>query len=154
MPRRDLIKLNGDSNYGLNVFDTVGRGCANNPGDVMVVQAMFRYLSELWSANPDLDKLPPYVSMRNSFQLQPDGTMNSKTVNAILVFQKFNWYSALNIDGKIHPAKYENRNITIGPGKKLMTITALHFELWMAEPGLDYTQAIARRFPNVAFWIR
>lgn len=41
MPRRDLITIDGDANFGLNVFETVGNGGANNPGDVITVQAMF-----------------------------------------------------------------------------------------------------------------
>ena len=46
MPRGDLITINGESHYGLNVFDTMGIGGANNPGDVMTVQAMFRFLHD------------------------------------------------------------------------------------------------------------
>jgi hypothetical protein len=150
MPRRDLISIDGDKNYGLNVFDTVGIGGQNNPGDVMVIQAMFSYLHELWGR----EEYTAFGSLRKHLRLAPDGIMNSKTINAIIKFQRFNSWQLISADGKIHPAKYENRNIAIGKGKPLMTITLLHFELWMAEPGLDYTGEIARKFPNVAFWIR
>ncbi len=151
MPRRDQISIDGNTDYGLNVFDTVGVGGTNNPGDVMVIQAMFRYLYELW-AKPEY---AAFGSLRSGFLLHPDGSINQKTNNAIRSFQRFFYWSVLNVDGRIHPAKYENRNITTGAGKRLMTITLLHQELWMAEEtGVDYTISIAKRFPNVAFWIK
>jgi len=150
MRRRDLISINGDKNYGLNVFDTVGIGGQNNPGDVMVVQAMFRYLYELWGA----DEYSILGPLRKHLLLEPSGVIGSETINAILRFQRFHSWQLISADGKIHSAKYENRNISVGNGKPLMTITLLHFELWMAEPGLDYTGEIGRRFPNVAFWIK
>jgi hypothetical protein len=149
MPRRDRITINEWTEWGLNVFDTVGARGANNPGDVMVVQAMFRYLHELWSKGVFKSFASPF------FHLEPNGIVGDKMLKAIRTFQRQNWYSVLGTDGIIHPAKYENRNITTGVGKRLMTITLMHHELWMAEEnGVDYTLEIARRFPNVAFWIR
>lgn len=148
MPRRDLISIDGEKNYGLNVFDTVGVGGVNSPADVMTVQAMFRYLNELW------DKKPEYKGLSfPELNLEPDGLFGQKTIRAILTYQRRHWWSELGIDGKIHPAKYENRNIRAG--KRLMTITHMHLELWLAEDtGVDYTKEIARRFPNLAFWIK
>lgn len=150
MPRRDFICINGIKNYGLNVFDTVGIGGQNNPGDLMIVQAMFRYLYELWHRPEYL----PLASLKKYFLLEPNGLIGSKTIDAILKFQRFYSWKLISVDGKIHPAKYENRKISTRNGKRLMTITLLHYELWMAEPGLDYTVEIKRKFPNVAFWIR
>ena len=151
MPRRDEITIDGNTNYGLNVFDSVGLGGANNPGDVMVIQSMFRYLAELWEK-------PEYEAMRSlglleKFTLEPVGTIGDKTIRAIVAYQRLNHYKVLSVDGIIHPAKYENRNIKWDG--KWMTITHLHWDLWMAEDNArDYTQEIARRFPNVAFWVR
>lgn len=148
MPRRDLISINGEKNYGLNIFDSVGIRGENSFADVMTIQAMFRYLYELWGA----EEYSILKDLRKHFFLHPDGSINPKTINAIVRFQRYYSWCLLRTDGKIDSAKYENRNITIG--KPWMTITKLHFELWMAEPGLDYTKEIARRFPNVAFWIK
>lgn len=150
MPRRDLISINQNTHYGLNVFDTVGSGATNNPGDVMIIQAMFRYLYELWARK----EYSALAVLRKHLLLEPNGLIGSKTINAIFNFQRFYSWKLISADGKIHPAKYENRKISTGNGKRLMTITLLHLELWMAEPGLDYTVEIGRRFPNVAFWIR
>jgi hypothetical protein len=149
MPRRDLIKINGEGNYGLNVFDTVGISGANNPGDVMVVQAMFRYLAELWRKHSYDWKMP----LRDDLFLEPNGQVGKKTYKAILAYQRFNRYELLSADGVIHPAKYDNRNIKFG-GTRVMTITLMHWDVYMADETLDYTGEIARRFPNVAFWIR
>ncbi|MBC7898608.1 MAG: hypothetical protein H7070_01020 [Saprospiraceae bacterium] len=154
MPRRDLITLNGDQSYGLNIFHTVGIGAANNPADVMTIQAMFRYLNELWHENLDI-----YTSFTNYFKnvlhLHPDGLVGPKTLKAIFAYQRFHSSLLLGVDGRIDSAKYENRNITSGNGERWMTITQLHFDLWMAEKtGVDYTKSIALRFPNLAFWIK
>jgi len=149
MPRRDLITFDTHSEYGLNVFDTVGISGANNPGDLMTIQAMFRYLSELW-LKPEYTALS---SLRERLAIEPDGLIGPKTINAISAFQQYNWYKLLRTDRLIHPAKYENR-IILSSGK-FMTITLMHEELWMAEDNAkDYTREIATRFPNVAFWIQ
>jgi len=149
MSRRDLITIDGVSNYGLNVFGSVGAGGANNPGDVMVVQAMFRYLH-------DIRVQQGYL--KNSWMgldLEPNGILGHKTIMTILNYQRHNWSAIMAADGVIHPAKYENRKLTVGNGKRLMTITYLHFELWLAEDtAKDYTQEIGKKFLNVAFWIR
>ena len=152
MPRRDLITIDGWSEYGLNVFDSVGVGGANNPGDVMVVQAMFRYLHDL---NVQKDHLQDYKHLWDGMDLEPTGIFDVRTKRTIIHYQQSYWYAVLSTDGIVHPAKYENRKITTGNGKRLMTITHLHQELWMAEDnGKDYTREIAKNFPNVAFWIR
>ncbi len=152
MPRRDLITIEGGQDYGLNVFHTVGVGATNNPADVMTVQAMFRYLDELWHKHS-------YTSFTNYYKnvlhLHPDGLVGPKTIKAIFTYQRFYSWSLLSLDGRIDSAKYENRNITIGKDKPWMTITQMHFDLLMAEDtGINYTKQIALRFPNLAFWIK
>ena len=147
MPRRDLISLDGNENYGLNVFDTVGLGGANRPGDVMVVQAMFRFLHDV-----HIEQEYPYPSMEGK-DIEPNGIVGNRTIQAITNYQRRNSTWVLSTDGVVHPAKYENRKITSGLGKRVMTITYLHLEVWLADNTLDYTREIARRFPNVAFWI-
>ncbi len=141
--------MNGYTKWGLNVFGTVGIGGANNPGDVMVIQAMFRYLVELRGAPIGKFESDLYEKLT----LEPTGQISRKTNDAILAYQYYYSHSILNVDGIIHPAKYENRNIKLEG--KWMTITHLHSELWSAiGSGPDYTIEIARRFPHVAFWIR
>lgn len=148
MPRRDLITIDGQSHYGLNVFNTVGIGGANNPGDVMTVQAMFRYLYE-----NNFRKNFPMITWEG-LDLELTGTADAKTLRAIRSYQRLHSYALISTDGVIHPAKYENRNIIHRINTRLMTITYLHLELWIADNSFDYTRDIARRFPNVAFWIK
>lgn len=146
--------IEGGQDYGLNVFHTVGVGATNNPADVMTVQAMFRYLDELWHKN--LDIYTPFTNyFKDVLHLHPDGLVGPKTIKAIFTFQRFFSSELLRVDGRIDSAKYENRNITIERGNPWMTITQMHFELRQAEDtGVDYTKQIALRFPNLAFWIR
>jgi hypothetical protein len=154
MPRRDLITIDGEQNYGLNVFDPVGIGATNNPADVMTIQAMFRYLDELWHRDEDVYS-GLTTRFKNDLRLHPDGLMGPKTTKAIFSYQRFYSWTLLRIDGRIDSARYESRDLTIGNGRRWMTITQLHFDLWMAEAtGVDYTKAIALRFPNLAFWIK
>ncbi len=154
MPRRDLISIDGKQAYGLNVFDPVGVGAANSYADVMTVQAMFAYLHELW--HKDLDVYGGTAKyFKNVLNLHPDGRVGPKTINAIFMYQRYYSWALLSVDGRIDSAKYENRNLTIASGKRLMTVTHLHFDLWLAEAtGVDYTKSIALRFPNLAFWIK
>lgn len=148
MPRRDLITINNNTEYGLNVFDKVGPGGANNPGDVLVIQAMFRYLHEL---HAEQGYIHPSLEGKD---VEVNGIAGYKTFKMIRDYQRKHWWALLSTDGVIHPARYENRKITTGNGKRLMTITHLHLEIWLADNTLDYTTQIASRFPNVAFWIR
>ena len=147
MPRRDLITLDGETKYGLNVFDTVGARGANRHGDVMTIQAMFRYLGELWTK--DGTGTLPFM---HDLLVEPNGMIGRKTIDAILAYQRTYGHKVLSIDGTIHPAKYENRKMS--SRKPLMTITRMHDDLLNAHGAGDYTKEIARRFPNVAFWIR
>lgn len=127
MPRRDLITIDGHADYGLNVFDTMGIGGANNPGDVMVVQAIFRYLVEL--RQPPVAKVE--ADLLEKLTVEVTGQISQKTTNAILAYQSYYSYKILSVDGIIYPAKYENRKIKFEG--KWMTITHLHSALWVVE---------------------
>ncbi len=150
MARREIITLDGKEEFALNVDETVGIGGSNQIGDVMVIQAMLRYLAEL--------RNDPYWAGLNSMSEvpEPTGKMDRKSRRAIKFFQKKNDYLLLSVDGIIHPANYKNRNVKLvdSDDVSLMTITLLHVELQLAsETGLDYTIAILRRFANLGVWI-
>jgi len=77
-----------------------------------------------------------------------NGEMDSATYSAIGQFQVRNlqYLMMKTFDGRIHPASYKNRKITL-IGKPKMTITLLHTYAsdasMMSGKGLNYTQQIA-----------
>jgi hypothetical protein len=47
MPKREIIMLEGQGTRpGSNVSQTVGTGGRNDTGDVLLIQAMFRYIAK------------------------------------------------------------------------------------------------------------
>src|SRR5262245_48008673 len=108
MPLKETIIWNGVPGAGLNVGQTVGRGKWNFMGDVLLVQAMFKRLAELGSPKfiglPSLDAVP-----------EPKGTFDDhgKTETAIWSYQWKYANQMLRVDGIIHPASYQDRNIKV-----------------------------------------
>ncbi len=150
MATREMIKLDNYETWGLNVSETVGIGGANKTGDVMMIQAMFRYLvmhDRAWVVGvKSLADLP-----------EVNGKYSGKLGRVILNFQKKYNYLVLSVDGLIHPANYKNRNVKFSSDDKsrLMTITLLHTEMWEAtETKIDYTIAILRDFAGLGVWIQ
>jgi hypothetical protein len=150
MAKRERITMDDFEDWGLNVTDTVGLGGANKTGDVMLIQAMFRYLGKR-------DRF--WVIGVNSMAELPEvnGQFDRRLARIILNFQKKYDYLILSVDGLIHPASYQNRNVKFvsKEDSRLMTITLLHTEMAAATPtDVDYSIAILRDFPNLGVWIQ
>jgi hypothetical protein len=150
MAVRERIKMDDYEFWGLNVTESVGIGGANKIGDVMMIQAMFRYLGmhdRFWVIGvKSLAELP-----------EVNGKYDRKLGRIILNFQKKYDYLLLSVDGLIHPASNQNRNIKFSSSdnNRLMTITLLHTEMLEAtDTGIDYTKAILRDFASLGVWIQ
>jgi hypothetical protein len=150
MAVRERIKMDDYEFWGWNVSESVGIGGANKIGDVMMIQAMFRYLGmhdRFWVIGVDsLAELP-----------EVNGKYTGKLGRIILNFQKKYDYLLLSVDGLIHPASNQDRNIKFSSGdnNRLMTITLLHTEMLEAtDTGIDYTKAALRDFAGLGVWIQ
>jgi len=154
MATKEPITINGVSTVGFNVCDTVGNGGKNRTdnGDVMLIQAMLHAL-----ANSDGVPAASRVGLTSMSQVpEPTGTFDAKTQHAILSYQR-RWHQVLlRVDGVIHPASYQRRNILFGrPGERLMTITHFHHQLLSSTNLLpDYTIELTRKFPRLAPLLR
>jgi hypothetical protein len=121
MAKKDKINVRGSLFDTVNLNYRVGRGAENRPDDVMLVQALFRWIAY----NPGAAKGQLGVSMSELPQIT--GTCDAVTQKVILAFQWKNSGKLLNVDGVIHPASYENRrlNYPAGGSTRLMAITLL-----------------------------
>jgi hypothetical protein len=149
MATLETIQIAGELQAGFNVSAPVGALGTNAFGDVMLVQAMFKYIVAVF---------PPEtlgVDSANDVSV-PTGNFDTKTRHLIEVFQRKNAHSLLRVDGLIHPAAYENRNVRVALGKdRMMTITLLHLGCMAVSPGgAGYTADMRRRFPQLLPWIR
>ena len=150
MAKREMIQVDGNEEWGLNVSETVGIGGRNKRGDVMLIQAMFRYIvksgRESLVGVSSIDELP-----------QVDGNYDGRLGHLILNYQRNNRERLLNIDGVIHPASYQNREIKDKGIYPLMTMTLLHWHTFITANvalGADYTTAFLNEFPSLRAWVR
>lgn len=150
MATREIITVDGVPEPCLNVSETVGENFgANKIGDVMLVQAMFKFIVSNFALEEigltSEDDVP-----------EPTGRFDSATAHLINVFQRKVAHQLLRVDGIIHPASYKDRNLKFGDGKgRMMTITFLHFACVSASPtGVDYTTEITRQFPQLLPWLK
>ena len=142
MAKFDLIYLtNGQTESCVNVSATVGNGGRNLREDILLIQALINYIAD--GLGRDVLGLEPEYDMP-----EINGEMDSATYSAIGQFQVRNlqYLMMKTFDGRIHPASYKNRKITL-IGKPKMTITLLHTYAsdasMMSGKGLNYTQQIA-----------
>jgi len=112
-------------------------------GDVILIQAMFRFIAEGFEETSNLGLASPDDLPELS------GFADSKTINAIRSFQT-RWVNLLlRTDGLIHPANYF-RNLQVSGSKPRMSITMIHL---LAENAaalmneVDYTQVMPQLFP-------
>jgi hypothetical protein len=148
---RETITVDGVRQPCLNVTETVGEKFgANKIGDVMLVQAMFKYIANHFGSEQigltSKDDVP-----------EPTGLFNSDTARLIIVFQRKMARQLIRVDGIIHPASYKDRNLKFGDGPRprMMTITFLHFGCVGASPTtVDYTTEITRQFPLLLPWLK
>ncbi len=137
MAKLDTINWGGSESQIINVSASVGaHRCVNNYGDVMIVQALFRYLTPSNRGTPD-SECP-----------QPSGIFDKATARMITKFQA-KYYRLLVQDGIVHPArdhKYQwgsHKFWTIALLNNLASDTAL-----LKDEGTP-VQGIFKRFPAV-----
>jgi hypothetical protein len=120
----------------------VGGGAKNDKQDVMLIQALF--------------KLVGYSEYhaKKSFGLgiadlpEPTGAFDQKTIKAIWGFQCRMKHRLLNVDGKIHPGNYKNREIKDITGR-LMAITLLN-SLAVDGALMDYSTDVIPALKQIA----
>jgi hypothetical protein len=158
MAKKDIINFNGNKTYGVNTRFSVGTRGDNGQADVMLIQALLRYItsapiqlvkSQSGLTTPDLPKV--------------NGICDGKTNQAILKFQQANAQKLMSVDGKVHPAIYEGRVIKSEmtdylyqkKARPIMTITLLHLYAFYADlsTGLDYTGRIVDIAPDLKSWL-
>lgn len=139
MAKYDAVRIKGKLWLALSNDQSVGVGGVNETGDVMLIQAMLRYIS-------------PFDFVRAG-NIIPEltGDFNTATGDAIKNFQQEYSVRLLQIDGVIHPPSYEGRDLK-NPFNPLMTITFLHIlckntAKYYAHEG--YTFGITFLFPQL-----
>jgi hypothetical protein len=169
MAKLDIIFLGGIGYLGFNLTSTVGKGGANQTGDVMLIQAVFAFLSRnhlpgqarRW-ANipiPDVDGNPNNGIKESILKYQMEFTSDIVGVqegpmggnNQLLAPPGFKRpYNGprglIEVDGLIHPANYRKRNLSALWGTALMTVTKLYADVIQVDDGIDRLQT---EFPQL-----
>src|SRR5262249_27741187 len=118
MAKRDTMTAGGTRLEGVNIDQPVGRDQTNKKEDVMLDQAMLEQLAERY--------YPASLGLRSWDEVpEPNGKFkDGKPEKAIWSYQRKNARRLLNVDGKVHPAAYTDRNINFSAGRdtRLMTI--------------------------------
>jgi hypothetical protein len=116
MAKYDAVRIKGKMYLTLSNDHSVGAGSRNEISDVMLIQAMLRYIVpyQLMIAEP----APSYPAVT--------GVFDAETGEAINHFQSSFSPRLLNLDGVVHPPSYEGRDLKEPLLKPLMTITMLH----------------------------
>lgn len=122
MARIELANLNGNKLKHVNISEEVGPGGKNKLNDVMLIQALFKIAGD----GNNLIALQLFGVNGKSLP-EVTGNLNSHTIETIWNFQRLNTRRLLSIDGKIHPANYQNRVIK-NPDGRVMSITFLNLE--------------------------
>lgn len=158
MPQKEIINFNGMKTYGVNTNFTVGTKADNGQADVMLIQALLRYI-----ANAPIRQFRANSGLTNFDLPSVSGICDGKTNQAILKFQQANAQKLLSIDGKVHPATYGGRVIKSEmtdyiyqhKATPIMTITLLHIYAFFADTatGLDYTGRIVDIAPDLKPWL-
>jgi hypothetical protein len=107
----------------VNIADIVGVGEKNDRNDIMLIQSMFKLIgwSEFYAKR--------FFGLPINDLPEPTGNFDEKTIRAIWAFQRKMAYRLLKIDGKIHPASYQNRVIKNAFQGRVMAITLLNLNL-------------------------
>lgn len=118
MAKYDVVKIKGKNWLALSNEQSVGVGGRNEKGDVMLIQAMLRYIAPFQKE----DTRPPVVP-------ELTGMFDTATGEAIRHFQRTYSFRLIQADGVIHPPSYITRTGVRdlkNPFKPLMTHTFLH----------------------------
>ena len=170
MAKLDIIFVGGIGYLGFNLTATVGKGGANQAGDVMLIQAVFAFLSRnhlpgqrrRWAniPTPDVDGNPNNGIKESIFKYQMEFVSDfvgvdvegplggSNRTEAPTAFNRpYNGPRGLiAVDGLIHPANYRKRNLSALWGTALMTITKLYADVIQVDDGMERLQT---EFPQL-----
>ncbi len=144
----ETVDFNIYKDVQANVSYIVGAGEKNERNDVLLIQSLFNLVG-----------YSDYYARKNlglpSKELpEPTGICDAKTIRAIWAFQQKSAHRLRNIDGKIHPASYENRVLKKGPQARQMSITLLNL---LAQDGAlmthngDVISTIKKISPSIVF---
>ncbi len=144
----EIADLAGIKANHCNVSDLVGIGEKNEINDVMVIQALFKLIGR---SDHFANK---YFKLRATDMPEATGNFDEKTRQAIWSFQLTMCGRLLSVDGKIHPASYENRHIKNAFNGRLMAITLLNmlaFDQSVAVEADDVPDAVKQLAPSLMF---
>ena len=135
----------------MNLSHSVGIGRADQRFDVMLIQALFYYLS--FNREAKILHLPEYLPAFDLFAgttVPITGQLDAFTIMTINIFRAMHRHRLLRYDGLIEPAKYQGRIIKDST-EPLMTITYLHLLAKKVEPvkGSDYITDLPSLMPEV-----
>ena len=159
MAKKDIINFSGNKTWGVNTTFSVGPGAGNGQADVMLVQALLHYITNL-----SLPIIKMRSGLTNSDLSRIDGICGRKTNLSILKFQRANAQKLLRVDGKIDQAIYEGRVINSemtdyfyhNEAEPIMTITLLHLYAYFGTPTMsseDYINKLVTIAPTLKSWL-
>jgi hypothetical protein len=144
------INIGGNEQSGVNIRKTVGHGGANLLDDVMLIQALFKYIAK--------GLHPGAVGLGGDYKVpEVTGIMDAETYSAIGEFQIQNAARLLShsFDGRIHPASYKGRVIR-DSRKPVMCVTLMQImatDAAVIQGHYDYPQALAQKHPELARYL-
>lgn len=144
----EYVNIKNFKSQQTNITDKVGRGERNERNDVMLIQTLFKIIG-----NRDASAIAKFgLSMQEL--PEPTGIFDVKTDQAIQAFQRKMAQRLLSVDGKVHPADYDNRSLNGGPSARLMMITLLNYlaidNAFMSNLG-ELIPAVKRISPKIVF---
>jgi len=151
MAMKQWLSLEGDRSPCFNINYSVGVGGINHIDDLILIQAMFRFIAKGFGelsilGLTSINEVPGLT-----------GLLDKKTINTIHSYQRRWTRLLLNADGLIHPADYIDRDLKIDPTTRRMAITLLHQHAQDAGFRLgetDYTTAMVRLFPELNGFVK
>ncbi len=151
MAKTDIINIRGNTSRCVNLSHSVGIGGANQRSDVMLIQALFYYLS--FSREANILHLPqhlPAFDLLVGVTASITGHLDAFTIMTINIFRATHRHRLLRHDGLIEPAKYQGRIIKDST-EPLTTITYLHLLAKKVElvKGSDYITDLQGLMPEV-----
>ena len=149
MAKMEIATLDDLKILHANISDIVGVGEKNERNDVMLVQALFKLVGYIDR------RAKEFFGLAAKDLPEPTGDFDEKTIRTIWAFQRKMSYRLLNIDGKIHPASYQDRVIKKAfRGGRLMAITLLNMETIDGETSLkaaNLQEAVKKLAPAIIF---
>jgi hypothetical protein len=133
MAHIDEANMNGKIERHANISDIVGPGQINKLSDVMLIQALFSLIGLKDEYRKSILSDVPHLPAIN-------GIFDEKTRLAIWSFQNASSFALLSVDGRVHPALYENR--IIRPGRKMMITVLNELASWTLTVAVNSSNVI------------